>query len=252
MEATQWWTALIILIIMYAGIYVYCKNSKAIVTLGIPLSLVVFVGIIYWIKAMGGKAEAVADRALQARRGAVAEEAVGSLLGELPAGNFVVNDFVSRKGNIDHIVISPKGILTVETKSHKGVVTCEGEMLKRDGKPFEKDFIKQAWAEAYSIRDLLTDKGVCNLRPQPMIVFTEADVQVKGKVRGVQIIGIKDLHAFLKGLPSWMSERLSTCIIDCLSSTQYDKDRVPKPKVVPDTIASVPTEEPVVSSAHNI
>jgi hypothetical protein len=178
MEATQWWTALIILVIMYAGIYVYCKNSKAIVTLGIPLSLVVFVGIYYWIKAMGDKAEACADRALQARRGAVAEEAVGSILGELPAGFYVVNDFASKRGNIDHIVISPKGILTVETKSHKGVVTCEGEMLKRDGKPFEKDVIKQAWAEAYSIRDLLTDKGVCNLRPQPVIVFTEADVQV--------------------------------------------------------------------------
>jgi hypothetical protein len=120
-------------------------------------------------------------------------------------------------------------------------------MLKRDGKPFEKDFIKQAWAEAYSIRDLLTDKGVCNLRPQPVIVFTEADVQVKGKVRGVQIISIKDLHAFLDGLPDWMSERLSSGIIDCLSSTQYYRDRVPKPKVVPDTIASVPSEEVGVS-----
>ena len=59
-----------------------------------------------------------------------------------------------RIGNIDHIVISKKGILTVETKSHRGVVTCEGKMLKRDGKPFEKDFINQAWAEALSIRDL--------------------------------------------------------------------------------------------------
>jgi hypothetical protein len=100
------------------------------------------------------------------------------------------------------------------------VVSCEGEMLKRDGKPFEKDFIKQAWVEAYMIRDLLTEKGVCNLRPQPVIVFTDADVQVKKRVRGVQIIGIKDLHAFLEGLPVWMSERLSKGIIECLSSTQ--------------------------------
>jgi len=249
MENSRWLTALFILIIMYAGIYFYTKSVKAIATLGLPVALVVFVGIIHWIKALGGKAEAVADRAIDARRGAVAEEAVGNLLGELPAGYFVVNDFVSKRGNIDHIVISTKGILTVETKSHKGVVTCEGEMLKRDGKPIEKDFIKQAWAEAYSIRDLLTEKGVCNLRPQPVIVFTEADVQVKEKVRGVKIIGIKDLHAFLEGLPNWMSERLSNGIINCLSSNQYYyRDRVPKPKVVPHNIASDHTEKVVVSS----
>jgi len=53
------------------------------------------------------------------------------------------------------------------------------------------------------------------------LLFTDADVQVKGRVRGVHIIGIKDLHAFLEGLPVWMSERLSKGIIDCLWSTQY-------------------------------
>jgi hypothetical protein len=251
MEATRWLTGLFILIIMYAGIYYYTKSVKTIATLGLPVVLVVFVGIIHLIKAMGAKAEAVADRALDARRGAVAEEAGGNLLGELPAEFFVVNDFASERGNIDHIVISTKGILTVETKNHKGVVTCEGEMLKCDGKPFEKDFIKQAWAEAYSIRDLLTDKEVCNLRPQPVIVFTEADVQVKERVGGVKIIGIKDLHAFLEGLPHWMSERLSNGIINCLSMTQYNyMNRVPKPKIVRHNIASDPTEKVVVSPTY--
>ncbi|MGE5283436.1 MAG: nuclease-related domain-containing protein [Actinomycetota bacterium] len=181
-----------------------------------------------WIKVLGGEAEAVADRPRDARRGAVAEEAVDSPLGELPAEFFVVNDFVSESGKIDHIVISTKGIFILDTKSHKGVVTCEGEMLERDGKPFEEDFIKQAWAEAYSIRDHLTEKGVCNLRPQPVIVFTEADVQVKEKVRGVKIIGIKDLHAFLKGLPNWMSGRLSNGIINCLSSTRNHSPKLQK------------------------
>ena len=221
MEALRWLAALFFLIVMFAGIYLYSKNSKTIATLGLPVFLIVAVGFFHWVKTMGDKADEYSERALQARRGAVAEEDVGNLLGELPAGFFVVNDFVTKRGNIVHIVVSTRGILTVETKSHRGVVSCEGDLLKHDGEPFEKDFIKQAWAEAYSIRDLLTDKGVCNLRPQPVIVFTDADVQVKKKVRGVQIIGSKDLHAFLEGLPAWMSGRLSKGIIDCLSSTQY-------------------------------
>jgi len=78
-------------------------------------------------------------------------------------------------------------------------------------------------------------------------VFTEADVQVKGKVRGVHIISSKDLHAFLEDLPAWMSERLSTRIIDCLLSTQYYRDRERMPKLVPKNIASDPTEKVVVS-----
>jgi hypothetical protein len=138
----------------------------------------------------------------------------------LPNNYFVLNDFVTKKGTTDYILVGPKGILTIETKSHKGVVTKNGERLLRDGHPFEEDFIKQAWAQSYFVRDLLAEKGVCALRTQPVIVFTDADVQVKEKVRGVQIIGIKDLHPFLEALPVWMSERLSKGIIDCLWSTQ--------------------------------
>ena len=204
METTRWLTALFILIVMFAGIYFYSRNSKTIATLGFPVILVVAVGFIYWVKAMGDKAEAVADRALDARRGAVAEEAVGNLLGDLPAGYFVVNDFVSKRGNIDHIVISTKGILTVETKSHRGVVSCEGEMLKRDGQPFEKDFIKQAWAEAYSIRDLLTCHGISAPKPQPVLLFANADVQVRKQVRGVEIVS----RRYLPALPEAITESL--------------------------------------------
>jgi hypothetical protein len=99
-------------------------------------------------------------------------------------------------------------------------VTNDGEKLLQDGHPFELDFIKQALAQSYSVRDLLAEKGVCTLRPQPVVVFTGADVQVKERIRGVHIIGSKDLHAFLEGLPVWMSERLSKGIIDCLWSVK--------------------------------
>jgi hypothetical protein len=219
MEATRWLAALFILIIMNAGIFYYTKSVKVIATLGVPVGLVVFVGIFYWIKAMGDKAEAYADRALDARRGAVAEEAVGNLLGELPADFFVVNDFVSRRGNIDHIVISQKGILTIETKSHKGVVSCEGEMLKRDGKPFEKDFIKQAWSEAYSIRDLLTSHGISTPKPQPVLLFANADVQVRRQVRGVEIISRRYLPAYLERLPKRITAKEAEKIFEILKSS---------------------------------
>jgi hypothetical protein len=220
MEAARWMAALFVMIIMFAGIYLYSKNSKAIATLGIPVSLLVFVGIIYWIKAMGAKADAYADRVLDARHGAVAEEAVGNLQGELPAGYFVVHDFVSKRGNIDHIVISTKGILTVETKSHRGVVTCEGALLQRDEKPFEKDFIRQALVQAIYIQDIIARQNISAPKPQPVIVFANANVQVRQQVRGVEVIRRRYFPAYLKRLPNRISAGDAEKIFEVLKSSQ--------------------------------
>ena len=211
---------LFFLFLSIGGIYRYMGSNQAIASLGLTVMVIVSVKIFHWAEAMGDKNEKFTDRAIAWKQGAVAEESVDGLLEALPNNYFVINDFVTKKGTTDYIVVGPKGILTIETKSHKGVVTNNGGNLLRDGHPFEKDFIKQAWAQSYFVRDLLAEKGVCALRTQPVILFTDADVQVKERVRGVQIIGIKDLHAFLEGLPVWMSERLSKGIIDCLWSTQ--------------------------------
>jgi hypothetical protein len=188
----------------------------AIASLGITAMAIVSFKIYHWAEAMGVKAEKLAERAIPWNQGAASEESVGGLLEALPRDYAVVNGFVTKKGPIDYIVVGPKGILTIETKSHKGVVTNDGERLLRDGDPFEEDLIKQAWAKSYCVRELLAEKGVCTLSPQPVIVFTDADVRVKGRVRRIHIIESKDLHAFLDRLPVWMSERLSKGIVDCL------------------------------------
>jgi hypothetical protein len=220
MESARWIAALFSLIVLFAGIYLYGKNSKTIATFGLLVSLIVAGGFLYWVKAVGDKADVLSKGALDARRGAVAEEEVGNLLGELPAGYFVVNDFVLERGNIDHIVVSTKGILTIETKSHRGVVSCEGETLKRDGKPFEKDFIKQGWREALSIRDLLTSHGISAPKPQPLLLFANADVRVRKQVRGVEIISRWYLPLYLERLQNRMSTKEAEKIFELLELSQ--------------------------------
>jgi len=207
---------LFLLFLSIGGVYRYMGSNQAIVSLGLTVTVIVSVKIFHWAGATGEKNEKFTDRAIAWKQGAVAEESVEGLLESLPKNYFVISDFVTRKGTTDYIVVGPKGILTIGTKSHKGVVSNNGEKLLLDGQPFEADFLKQAWAQSYVVRDLLAEKEVCALRTQPVIVFTDADVRVGGKIRGVQIIGIKDLHAFLEGLPVWMSERLAKGIFDCL------------------------------------
>jgi len=220
METARWLAALITLIVLFAGLYLYSKNGNTIATLGLPVILVVAVGFISWVKAMGDTAEARSMRAVDAPRGAAAEEGAGDLLGELPAGYFVVNDFVLKRGNIDHIVISTKGILTVETKSHRGIVSCEGETLKRDGTPFEKDFIKQGWREALSLRDLLASHGISAPKPQPVLLFANADVRVRRQVRGVEIISRWFLPLYLERLQNRMSTKEAEKIFEILKLSQ--------------------------------
>jgi Nuclease-related domain len=221
MKATRWMAALLFLIIMmFVGIYFYNKSVKTIATLGLPVILIVSLGFFYWVKAMGDKADAYSKRAVDARRGAVAEKVVDNLLGELPAGFYVVHDFVSERGNIDHVVISTKGILTIETKSHRGVVSCEGEMLKRDGQFFEKDFIKQAWGQAFFISDLLTGHGISVPKPQPVLLFANADVQVRKQVRGVEIISRRYLPLYLKRLQNRLGANEVERILEIVKLSQ--------------------------------
>lgn len=209
------------LFLFIGGIYQFVgdRSNQAIVLLGLTVTVIVCVKICHWAEATGDKTKKFSDRAIAWKKEA-AEEGVGSLLEALPDTYFVMNDFVTEKGTINYILAGPKGILTIGTNSRQGVLIRNGEMLLLDGRPFEEDIIKQAWARNDLVQDLLAGKGVCTLRPQPVIVFTDADVQFKERVRGVHIVGSKDLHAFLEGLPVWMSERLSKGIIDCLSSIQ--------------------------------
>ena len=220
MTNSQLAIGLFFLFLSVGGIYRYMGSKQAIASLGLTVMVIVGLKIYHWAEAARDKTDKFTDRAIAWKPGAAVEEGVGGLLEALPKNYFVMNDFVTKKGTIDYIVVGPKGILTIGTKSHKGVVTNNGEKLLSDGHPFEKDLILQAWEQSYFVRDLLAEKGVCSLGTQPVIVFTDADVQVKERVGRVQIIGIKDLHAFLEGLPVWMSERLSKGITDCLCSIQ--------------------------------
>lgn len=206
----------LLLSLSVGGIFRQMESGQALVLLGLAAMVVAGVFLRHRAEATGNKADKFTDRAIAWKQGPAEEAGVGGLLDALPKNYYLMDDYATKKGTIDFIVVGPKGILAIDAKSHQGVVTNQGEKLFLDGHPFEKDFIKQAWARSYCIQDLLAEKGVCVLRPQPVIVFTDAEVQVKERVGRVYVIGIKDLHAFLEGLPVWMSDRLSTAIMDGL------------------------------------
>jgi hypothetical protein len=147
----------------------------------LPLSLLLFGAIFQVIKYESEKYD----------RGAKAEERVEEVLSLLNDNYYVLHDIKIGRGNIDHVVVAPSGIYTIETKSHKGKITASSEELLLNDLPLPKDFLSQAYAEAMAIKDYLKKVSGRSYFVQPILVFTNAFVEVKGKVRGVKILPLK-------------------------------------------------------------
>lgn len=147
----------------------------------------------------------------QAIMGARAEEKVSEILGGLPKGYAVFNDFPCPMGNIDHIVVGPTGVFVIETKSHSGEITLspDGNLL-RDGKPLEKDFLKQVLGQSFWLKEKLAGPDGRAPFVNPVVVFTCAFVKVYQPVKSVRIVNKK----WLLGCITENKSRLETEELD--------------------------------------
>jgi Nuclease-related domain len=130
-------------------------------------------------------------------RGAEGEEHVGSLLEELSGTGWrVIHDATLGRGNVDHILIGPAGVFTVETKSHPGPV--------RVGRVHGAT-LSQAHAQRSAI------ERVTGLEVDPLIVFSRAWVdRPMARRKGVRVVPARMLLGYLNKLP----ERLSSSDIE--------------------------------------
>jgi hypothetical protein len=125
-------------------------------------------------------------------RGATGEEQVGGLLDPMSVRGWrVIHDASLGRGNVDHILIGPPGIFTIETKSHPGpvrVARVHGATLG------------QAQAQRRAI------ERVTGLEVEPLIVFSRAWVdRPLSRRKGVRVLPARMLVGYLGRL----HERLS-------------------------------------------
>jgi hypothetical protein len=130
-------------------------------------------------------------------RGAAAEEVVAEVLTQLGPEYCVLHDLDTGAGNVDHVIVGPSGVYTIETKSHGGTVSSRGGQLLINGRRPAKDFLAQAYAEAMAIRSYLSTALGESHDVKPLLVFTEARVKVP-HVRGVAVLPCSLLLDHLK------------------------------------------------------
>jgi hypothetical protein len=90
------------------------------------------------------------------RRGANAERGSGEWLGRLPEGWFVFHDVPlgERGATVDHLVIGPGGVFTVNAKDLHGAIRVNARSIAHDGR--RTSFLAKASAEALRAASLLT------------------------------------------------------------------------------------------------
>lgn len=86
------------------------------------------------------------------------------------------------------VAVGYGGVFVIETKSHGGKVTNNGNQLLLNGSAPEKDFINQTWSQTYHIKNLLKQKLGRDIPVNPVLCFTNAFVQVRGTVKGVSVV----------------------------------------------------------------
>lgn len=135
------------------------------------------------------------------------ERAVGQYLEELRgAGYHVLHDILGEGFNVDHVVIGPPGILTVETKtfSKRGnsKVTFNGHALLVDGWEPDRDPIVQAKAQARWLGELLQETTGRTFKVRPVVLFPGWFVEhAPGAHKEVWVLNPKALKSFLDKEP---------------------------------------------------
>jgi hypothetical protein len=181
------------------------------------------------IKALEEAGIKLKKRISHADTGAKAEQAVAEALQELPDDYYVFHDLEFPGFNIDHVVLGPNGIFLVETKSQKGNITQEHDVLLRNGRKFFKDFLKQCWRQTYSLRDHLNAERLRGLTIKPILCFSRGFVEIRGPVKGVTALNASYLRPFILSQRGNVSDQTKEQIIPLLAAAVSNQAAQPSP-----------------------
>jgi hypothetical protein len=146
------------------------------------------------------------------RLGRDGERAVGQTLERLRENGYhVFHDLVASDCNIDHVVIGPGGVFTVETKTWSKPTRGEALIVHDDGglrcnKIDLSNCLVQAKAQASFVRRLLAEELGKVLPVQPTVLFPGWYVECKLEKRDVWVLEAKAFLKWVKKQPRILSE----------------------------------------------
>jgi hypothetical protein len=136
------------------------------------------------------------------------EKAVAERLVELQgAGYKVLHDIPGKAWNIDHVVIGPAGVFTIETKtcrkrrSPNAKVRYDGQCISVDGMTPQRDPLAQALSEAAELRTVIQKSTGKVIAVQPVIIYPGWYVEQLAPSPKVWVLNDKYFVKHLKDQP---------------------------------------------------
>lgn len=158
----------------------------------------------------------------QIEQGLEGEKTVGQFLENLRGKGYqVFHDLQGADFNVDHVIIGPGGVFTIETKTLSKPLRGEtrlqfnGKTVSYNGKPLERDPITQAKAQAGWVKKVLSDYSGAEFGIKPVVLFPGWFIE---NPPGKQEIWVLEP----KALPKWLANEpnvLSTEQINLASSS---------------------------------
>lgn len=150
--------------------------------------------------------------------GAKGEIAVGSVLAQLPPewATFHALPVGTKASDIDHLVVGPGGIFTINTKNHRGkrIWVARRAMLV-DGQ--KVPHINHAEFEADRVTKLLRERMPLLPPVQPVIALVEPlQIAIDEKPGRVKVVDARELPRWLAGLSVMLSEPELDEVVDIL------------------------------------
>lgn len=161
-------------------------------------------------------------------RGLQAEKSVGQYLEQFRAQGYqIFHDIPGESGgkkfNLDHVIIGPKGIFTIETKyAHKkhgqAKIRYDGKQILIDGYKPERNPVSQAKAQGKWLFERLLSGTGKKCFVQPVVVYPGWFVENRaGRNAAVWVINEKALAAFIDKQNRSVSEEAVAATSDHLS-----------------------------------
>ena len=140
-------------------------------------------------------------------KGARGEERVAGLLAMLPGGFHVFHDFAVGGYHVDHVVVGPTGIFSVETKSWLGSVTVDENEIIVNGHLPDRAPVGQATREAAAVQAALRRAGWTIGEVKPVLCFaSDTFVDAQRAVGSVMVLNAGAAVGWIEAQPKVMSD----------------------------------------------
>lgn len=147
--------------------------------------------------------------------GAVGEIAVGAILERLPDGWSARHALPvgTKESDIDHVVVGPGGVFTINTKHHAGKnIWVAGRTMLVDGQ--SQQYIRNAEGESARLARLLGERMPHHVPVQPLIVLVDPKrIMVKAPPERVRVLNSHEVRRWLKQQPETLNPAAVTDLL---------------------------------------